>query len=58
MTTFVAAQLDLALQVFILVLLAVSKSFSWKKKMRYHGYTMVAAVVLNIISFVAVMGPA
>jgi hypothetical protein len=32
--------------------------FSWQKKMRYHGYTMVAAVVLNIVSFVAVMGPA
>ncbi len=29
-----------------------------KKKMRLHGKTMIAAVVLNIISFVAVMGPA
>jgi len=29
-----------------------------KKKMRLHGQTMIAAVVLNIISFVVVMGPA
>jgi hypothetical protein len=58
MATLMATQLDLVLQISILALLAVSMAFSWKKKMRYHGYTMVAAVVLNIISFAAVMGPA
>ncbi len=50
--------LDLILQFSILGLLAVSMVLQWQKKMRLHGYTMVAAVVLNIVSFVVVMGPA
>ncbi len=29
-----------------------------KKKMKLHGNTMIAAVILNIISFAAIMGPA
>ena len=50
--------LDLFLQVGILCLLVVSMVLLRKKKMRLHGNTLVAAVVLNIVSFVAVMGPA
>lgn len=53
-----ATLFDLALQFSILGLLAISMVLQWRKKMRFHGYTMVAAVVLNIFSFVAVMGPA
>jgi hypothetical protein len=49
---------DLFLQISILGLLAVSMILATKKKMKLHGHTMIAAVVLNTISFVAVMGPA
>jgi hypothetical protein len=49
---------DLFLQISILGLLAVSMILAKKKKMKLHGNTMIAAVVLSIISFVAIMGPA
>ena len=49
---------DLILQISILCVLGASMVFEKKKKMRIHGNTMIAAVVLNIVSFVAVMGPA
>jgi hypothetical protein len=49
---------DLFLQVSILCVLAVSVVLERKKKMRLHGSTMIAAVVLNIVSFIVVMGPA
>jgi hypothetical protein len=58
MAVSTAALFDLALQVSVLVVLAASMVLERKKKMRLHGHTMVAAVVLNIVSFVAVMGPA
>jgi hypothetical protein len=51
-------QFDLILQVSILGLLAASMVLERKKKMRLHGNTVIAAVILNIVSFVAVMGPA
>jgi hypothetical protein len=53
-----SALFDLVLQVSILAVLAVSMFLERKKKMRLHGNAMVAAVVLNIVSFVVVMGPA
>ncbi len=58
MVLSVSAVFDLVLQVSILTVLAVSMVLEKKKKMRLHGNTMIAAVVLNIISFIAVMGPA
>jgi hypothetical protein len=49
---------DLFLQISVLTLLVVSMLLAHKKKMKLHGNMMIAAVALNIISFVAVMGPA
>jgi hypothetical protein len=49
---------DLFLQISILGLLGVSMILARRKKMKLHGNTMIAAVILNVISFVAVMGPA
>jgi hypothetical protein len=48
---------DLFLQICILSILAASMVLLSKKKMR-HAFTMMTAVVLNIISFIVVMGPA
>jgi hypothetical protein len=50
--------LDLVLQISILGLLTVSMLLAQRKKMKLHGQTMLVAVVLNIISFAVVMGPA
>ena len=50
--------LDLILQISILSLLVASTILAKKKKMKVHGQTMIAAVVLNIFSFIAIMGPA
>jgi uncharacterized membrane protein YozB (DUF420 family) len=53
-----ATQFDLILQISILSLIAASMILEKKKKMALHGNTMIAAVALNIVSFIAVMGPA
>ncbi len=49
---------DLFLQISILCILVLSVALLRKKKMQLHGQTMVAAIFLNIVSFIAVMGPA
>jgi hypothetical protein len=58
MVNFSLTLFDLALQVSILAILAASMVVERKKKMRLHGNTMILAVVMNIISFAIVMGPA
>jgi hypothetical protein len=58
MATPALTQFDLILQISILNLLAISMVLERKKKTRLHGNIMIAAVALNIVSFVAVMGPA
>jgi hypothetical protein len=50
--------LDFFLQVTILLVLAVSMVFLAKKKLQLHGQIMTAALALNVVSFVTVMGPA
>lgn len=57
MTVFAIVLFDLALQFSLLGILVTSMILERKKKMRLHGSTMLAAVVLNIISFGLVMGP-
>jgi hypothetical protein len=52
------ATFDLSLQISVLALLAASMVFLKRKKVRFHVYFMVAAVLMNIVSFAAVMGPA
>ena len=51
-------QIDLIFQVSILVVLAAGMLVERKRKIRSHAQLMLAAVVLNIVSFIAVMGPA
>ncbi len=58
MPALMLTQFDLILQVTILCALAVSMVLERKKKMNLHGNIMIAAVALNIVSFVVVMGPA
>jgi len=58
MAVSIVAALDLILQVSILSLLIISMAFERKKKMRLHGNLMVAALVLNLVSFAIIMGPA
>src|SRR5665647_2205830 len=58
MVTFFAAQVDLILQVSIFVFLTVGLLVERKLKIKTHARLMLAAVVLNLISFLAIMAPA
>ena len=58
MVAFFAAQVDLILQVSIFVFLTVGLLFERKRKIKTHARLMLAAVVLNLISFFAFMAPA
>ena len=58
MVSFFAAQVDLILQVFIFVFLTVGLLVERKRKIKIHARLMLAAVVLNLISFFAIMAPA
>jgi uncharacterized membrane protein YozB (DUF420 family) len=49
--------LNLVFQIGIFIVLFVSYAFKRRGKFVYHGATMLVAVVLNIISFFAVMLP-
>jgi len=51
-------QIDLVFQITIFATLSVGMTVERKRKIKAHAQLMLAAVVLNIISFVAVMGPA
>jgi len=58
MVSLLVAQVNLAFQTGLLVLLAVSSLFIRKRKINAHAQIMLAAVVLNIVSFIAVMSSA
>lgn len=51
-------QIDLVFQITIFAVLAVGMIVERKREIKAHAQLMLAAFVLNIISFVAVMGPA
>jgi len=51
------AQVNVVFQVVIFVLLAMGILFERKHKVQVHGQIMLAAVVLNLVSFLAVMAP-
>ena len=58
MVSFFTAQVDLILQVSIFSFLAVGLVVQRKRKIKTHARLMLAAVVLNLISFIAIMAPA
>ncbi|MGA3111515.1 MAG: hypothetical protein ABSE15_05710 [Candidatus Bathyarchaeia archaeon] len=51
-------EVDLFLQASIFAILAAGTLLERKHKVKIHAQLMLAAVVLNIVSFLAVMGPA
>ena len=58
MVSFFAAQIDLVLQISIFVFLTVGLVVERKRKVMAHARLMLVAVVLNLVSFAAIMGPA
>ena len=58
MVSFFAAQVDLILQVSIFVFLTVGLVVERKRKIKAHASLMLVAVVLNLVSFLAIMAPA
>jgi len=50
-------QINLAFQIVIFALLFVSLYFKQRGKFLLHGSTVLIAVILNIVSFIWVMGP-
>ncbi len=58
MVSFFAAQVDLVLQISIFVFLVVGFGVLRKRKTKAHASLMLAAVVLNLVSFIAIMAPA
>jgi uncharacterized membrane protein YozB (DUF420 family) len=58
MVSLFAAQIDFVLQVSIFIFLAVGLAVERKRKVNAHARLMFAAVVLNLVSFAAIMGPA
>jgi uncharacterized membrane protein YozB (DUF420 family) len=58
MVSFYAAQIDLVLQISIFVFLTVGLAVERKRKIEAHARLMMAAVILNLISFFAIMAPA
>jgi hypothetical protein len=58
MASFFVAQIDLALQLTILILLIAGLAFMRLRKIKGHAWIMLAAFILNIASFAAIMGPA
>ncbi len=58
MSSVFIAQIDLFLQGTILVLLVVSLAAMRMRKIKVHAWVMLTAVVLNLLSFVAIMAPA
>jgi uncharacterized membrane protein YozB (DUF420 family) len=58
MVSFFAAQIDLVLQISIFVFLIIGFAVERKRKVKAHANLMLAAVVLNLASFIAIMAPA
>ena len=58
MVSFLAPQVDLFLQISIFIFLIAGFAVERKRKVKAHANLMLAAVVLNLVSFVAIMAPA
>ena len=58
MVSLLVAQVNLAFQTAVFALLAVGMLFMRKRKVKAHAQIMLAAVVLNVVSLMAVMAPA
>ncbi len=58
MVSLLIAQLDLAIQATILILLISGLFARRQRKIKIHAWVMLVAVILNLVSFVAIMGPA
>jgi uncharacterized membrane protein YozB (DUF420 family) len=58
MVSFFATLIDLVLQVSIFVFLIVGLMVERKRKIKTHARLMLAAVILNLVSFSAIMAPA
>jgi uncharacterized membrane protein YozB (DUF420 family) len=54
---FVSPQVNAVLQVVIAVLLLVSIGIKQRRRYFLHGFTMLAGVILNLLSFVLIMFP-
>ena len=57
MVSFLEATISLVLQIAVVTLLFVAIQLKNRKKYREHGSLMVAAVILHLITVLAVMGP-
>lgn len=58
MAVFIVALVDLLLQISVFALLLSGLVARQKKKIMLHAKLLLAAAVLNIVSFAAIMGPA
>jgi hypothetical protein len=58
MVSFLIAQIDLVIQATILVLLLSGLVARLQRKIKEHAWLMLVAVILNVVSFAAIMGPA
>ena len=54
---YLGADLNLIFQLITFILIIISVVFKMKKKFKTHGQLMGVAIVMHIISFVAIMGP-
>lgn len=57
MGPFISPQVNAVLQIVITVLLLVSIGIKWRRRYFLHGLTMLAGVMLNLLSFVLIMFP-
>ena len=57
MVSLLAAQVNLAFQTAVFASLAIGILFTRKRKIKAHAQIMLAAVVLNLAAFMAVMAP-
>ena len=57
MEQFTPGQANAVIQIIILVLLSASIGIKQRQKYSLHGFTMLAAVILNLLSFVLIMFP-
>jgi len=58
MVSFLIAQIDLVIQATILILLLSGLVARRQRKIKVHARLMLFAVILNLVSFAAIMGPA
>jgi len=56
-SSFIEPKTNLAFQFAILIVLFASLAFKKRRKFFLHGVTMIAAVTLNALSFILIMGP-